>query len=128
MVTKVIRRSKVPKQKKQKKVDKPVAVEKPVEAKPKGKYNKETAKAYRDRIREFAIKGGYVPKERKPGTGLTEKRTSKSGKTYYYTPWGALTKEQKDARLAAARARMAEDRELAKKWREEHPEEKPEES
>jgi len=85
-------------------------------------YNPVTAKAYRDRIKAAAVVGGYVPQERKPGTGQTEKRTSKSGTNYYYTPWSKLTEEQKQSRLASARARMAQEREDAKKYREEHPE------
>lgn len=94
------------------------------EPKKKTYYNPETAKAYRDRLKEFAIKGGYVPKERTPGAGHTEKRTSKTGTTYYYQPWSTLTDEQKATRLAQARERMARDRADAAAYRKEHGEEK----
>lgn len=92
----------------------------------KSTYNPETAKAYRERLMEFAKKGGYVPKPKAEGTGLTEKRTSKTGTTYYYQPWSSLTEEQKKTRLAQARDRAARDRDMARKYREEHPEAKPE--
>jgi len=85
-------------------------------------YNPVTAKAYRERIKEFAKKGGYEPKPRAEGTGLSEKRTSKTGTTYYYQPWSTLTDEQKKTRLAQARERAAKDREMARMYREEHPE------
>lgn len=88
--------------------------------KKKSTYNKEAAKKRRDQIMEYAKAGGYVPKERTPGSGNTEKRTSKKGTTYYYTPWGSLTPEQKATRLAQARDRTARDRDDAKKYREEH--------
>jgi len=94
------------------------AVEQP---KKKYSYNPEAAKAYRERLMEFAKKGGYVPKPKAEGTGLTEKRTSKKGTTYYYQPWSTLTDEQKKTRLAQARGRAAGDREMARKYREEHP-------
>lgn len=90
--------------------------------KKKGSYNPKAAKAYRERIMEFAKLGGYEPKPRAKGTGLTEKRTSKKGTTYYYQPWSSLTDEQKKTRLAQARERAARDREMARKYREEHPE------
>ncbi len=85
-------------------------------------YNPTTAKAYRDRIMDFAKQGGYEPKPKSEGTGLTEKRTSKTGTTYYYQPWSTLTDDQKKTRLAQARERSAKDRELARKYREEHSE------
>ena len=91
-------------------------------AKKKYYYNPEKAKERRDKLMEFAKAGGYEPKKR-VGTGVTEKRTSKSGKTYYYTPWGKLTEDQKDQRLAQARDRMKEERALARKYKEEHPDE-----
>ena len=94
--------------------------------KKKSYYNPEAAKARRVALMEAAKKGGYVPKERTPGTGKTEKRTSKTGTNYYYQPWSSLTQEQKDARLLAARKRNADDREMARKYREEHPEVKQE--
>lgn len=103
----------------------PVVAE--VEAAPTKKkyyYNAEAAKRRRERLMEYAKLGGYVPRPRSEGTGATEKRTSKtSGKTYYYTPWSKLTQEQKDARLASARDRAKEERELARKYKEEHPDE-----
>lgn len=89
-------------------------------------YNPKTAKAYRERLMEFAKKGGYEPKPRAEGTGQSEKRTSKAGKTYYYTPWSKLTEEQKAKRLEQARTRATVDRELAAKYKAEHPEEFPE--
>ena len=92
--------------------------------KPRAKtyYNPVAAKARRELIMEFAKKGGYEPKVRAPGTGLTEKRTSKTGTTYYYQPWSTLSEETKAARLAQARERAARDRELVRKYKEEHPE------
>jgi len=86
----------------------------------KSTYNPVAAKAYRDRLMEFAKKGGYVPKPKAEGTGFTEKRTSKTGTTYYYQPWSSLTDEQKKTRLAQARSRAARDRDLARRYREEH--------
>ncbi len=97
-----------------------------VAAPKKSSYNAEAAKAYRERIMEFAKLGGYVPKPRAEGTSLTEKRVSKKGTTYYYQPWSSLTDEQKKTRLAQARERAARDREMARKYREEHPEPKAE--
>lgn len=94
------------------------------EPKRKSYYNPVAAKARRVALMEAAKKGGYVPKERTPGTGKTEKRVSKTGTNYYYQPWSSLTQEQKDARLLAARTRNADDREMARKYREEHPDTK----
>jgi len=88
--------------------------------KKKSTYNKEAAKKRRDELMEYAKAGGYVPKVRTPGSGNTEKRTSKKGTTYYYTPWSSLDPEQKAKRLEQARERTARDREDAKKYREEH--------
>lgn len=79
-------------------------------------YDPTAAKARRDRIMEAAKAGGYIPKARRVGAGITEQRTSKSGKTYYYTPWGKLTPEQKDARLDYAR----KERQYAKAYKAEH--------
>lgn len=113
----------MPKKKKGNQTPQPVVEtdEQTVEEQPrKSSYNPETAKAYRERIMEFAKKGGYVPKPKAEGTGLTEKRTSKKGTTYYYQPWSSLTDEQKKARLAQARDRAARDREMARLYREEH--------
>lgn len=99
-----------------------VIVEEKVEEQPKKKtyYNPTAAKAYRDRIKEFAKAGGYVPKERAPGSGQTIKKTSKAGTTYYYQPWSTLTDDQKAKRLAQARERMARERADAAAYRKEH--------
>jgi len=105
----------------------PSAEEQPV-VKKKSTYNPATAKAYRERLMEYAKKGGYEPKPKAEGTGLTEKRTSKTGTTYYYQPWSSLTDEQKKTRLAQARERAARDREMARLYREEHPKEKTDEA
>lgn len=86
-------------------------------------YNPVAAKAYRDKLREYALKGGYVPKERKPDSAI-EKRTSKTGNVYYYQPWSSLTDKQKAERLAQARERSARDREDALKYKQEHLKEK----
>ena len=112
----------------QEQVGEPAAESSETSEEPKKKYhyNPVTAKAYRERIMEFAKKGGYEPKPRAEGTGLTEKRTSKTGTTYFYQPWSTLTDEQKKKRLAQARERAARDREMARKYREEHPEPKEE--
>lgn len=85
-------------------------------------YNPERAKAYRDKIKAAAIAGGHVFKEKGQGTGHTVKKVSKTGKEYYYQPWDTLTAEQKEARLASARERSKQDRELAAKYKLEHPE------
>jgi hypothetical protein len=87
----------------------------------KGTYDPVKSKEYRDRIKAAAIAGGHVFKVRGEGTGISIKKTSKSGKEYYYQPWSQLTEEQKKSRLDAARKRAAEDREYARKWKEEHP-------
>jgi len=97
----------------------PAATPAPAESK-KSSYNPERAKAYRQKLKEAAARGGYVFKERKPGTGTTVKKQSASGKVYYYQPWSTLTEEQKKARLEAARQRAALERELARKYKEEH--------
>ncbi len=89
----------------------------------KSYYNPVTAKAYRERLMEAAKAGGYEPKPRAAGTGASEKRTSKKGTTYYYTPWSSLTEEQKATRLAQARTRAKTERELAARYKAEHPEE-----
>lgn len=79
-------------------------------------YNPEAARERRRRIMEAARAGGYVPRPRRVGAGITEKRTSSTGKTYYYTPWSKLTPEQKAARLEYARR----EREYAKAYKREH--------
>ncbi|MEM3426749.1 MAG: hypothetical protein QW212_00615 [Nitrososphaerales archaeon] len=86
----------------------------------KRSYNPERARAYREKLKAAAIAGGYVFKERKAGSGVTVKKVSKTGKEYYYQPWSTLTEEQKKARLEAARKRAALERELARKYKEEH--------
>jgi len=88
----------------------------------KSNYDAVKAKQYRDRIKAAAIAGGHVFKEKGAGTGTTVKKTSKTGTTYYYQPWSQLSQEQKDARLASARKRNADDRALAAKYKLEHPE------
>lgn len=80
---------------------------------------KAAAKAYRDRIMAAAQAGGYQPKKR-TGLGLSEKRTSKHGTTYYYQPWASLSNEQKAKRLAQSRKYAAETRALAAAYRAEH--------
>lgn len=88
----------------------------------KGSYDPAKAKAYRDKIKQAAIAGGHVFKEKGVGTGTTIKRVSKTGTTYYYQPWSQLSQDQKDERLAAARKRNAVDRDMAAKYKTEHPE------
>jgi hypothetical protein len=79
-------------------------------------YDPTKAKERRDTIMEAAKRGGYTPKPRRVGAGITEQRTSKSGKTYYYTPWGKLTEEQKRARLDYAK----KERQYASAYKAEH--------
>jgi len=79
-------------------------------------YDPEAAKRRRQEIMEAAKRGGYTPRPRRVGAGVTEQRVSKTGKTYYYTPWVKLTPEQKRARLDYAR----QQREYAAAYRAEH--------
>jgi hypothetical protein len=88
----------------------------------KGSYDPVKAKEYRNKIKAAAIAGGMTFKEKGTGTGTTVKKLSKTGKEYYYQPWSQLTDEQKKQRLAQARERSAQDREMARKYKEEHPE------
>lgn len=103
-------------------------VETPIEmaVKKKHYYNAEAARRRRNEIMEFARKGGYEPKPRaaRGDGGHTEKRVSKkSGQEYYYTPWKDLSPDEKARRLEQARERNRREREQARKYREEHPEE-----
>ena len=82
---------------------------------------KDAAKKRRDRIMEAAKAGGYIPQKR-VGTGATEKRVSKKGTTYYYTPWAKLTPDQKKKRIEQSKKYAAQTRALARKYRAEHPE------
>jgi hypothetical protein len=86
-----------------------------------GYYNSVTAKAYRDKIHAEAIAGGHIFKVKGQGTGTTIKKISKTGTAYYYQPWSQLSEDQKKQRLDAAKKRDGENRELARKYREEHP-------
>ncbi len=78
-------------------------------------YDPAAAKARRDKMKTFAVAGGYVP-EKRVGLGISELRTSKTGKTYRYIPWSKLTEEQKAQRRGYAR----EQREYAKAYKREH--------
>lgn len=80
---------------------------------------KDAAKRRRDKIMEAAKRGGYEPQKRE-GTGMSEKRTSKKGTTYYYTPWSKLTKDQKDKRIEQSKKYAANTREMARRYRAEH--------
>ncbi len=82
---------------------------------------KARAKEYRERLMGFAKAGGYEPKKRE-GKGLTIKKTSKTGTTYYYQPWGTLTAEQKAKRIAYSKGYAAKVRREAAAYRREHPE------
>ncbi len=80
---------------------------------------KDAAKARRERIMAAAKKGGYVPQKR-VGLGLTIKKVSRTGTTYYYTPWKTLTPEQKRKRIEYGKRYAAEQRRMARAYREEH--------
>jgi len=82
----------------------------------KSYYNPEKARERRAAIMAAAKAGGYVPRPRRVGAGVTVQKTSKSGKIYYYQPWSSLTEEQKRARLNYAR----QERQYAKLYKEEH--------
>ncbi len=81
---------------------------------------KARAKEYRERLMGFAKAGGYEPKKRE-GSGLTQKRTSKRGTTYYYQPWDTLTAEQKAKRIAYSKDYASRVRRDAAAYRREHP-------
>lgn len=80
---------------------------------------KQRAKEYRNRLMAAARAGGYVPKKRE-GSGLTIKKTSKHGTTYYYQPWSTLSAEQKAKRLAYSRENARKVRAEAAAYRREH--------
>lgn len=80
---------------------------------------KDAAKRRRDKIMAAARAGGYVP-QRRVGTGATEKRTSKKGTTYYYTPWSKLSADQKAKRIAQSKKYAANVRAQAAAYRREH--------
>lgn len=80
---------------------------------------KAAAKAYRERLMAAARAGGYEPKRRE-GSGLTQKRTSRHGTTYYYQPWNTLTGAQKAKRLAYSREYSQRTRAQAAAYRAEH--------
>lgn len=77
-------------------------------------YDPEAAKERRERMKQFAMAGGYTPTKR-TGMGLSELRVSKTGKTYRYIPWTNLTEEQKADRREYAR----QQREYAKAYKRE---------
>lgn len=80
---------------------------------------KAAGKARRDKIMAAAKAGGYVPQKRE-GKGLSIKKTSKSGTTYYYQPWKTLDAEQKAKRIAYSKKYAAETRAQARAYRAEH--------
>jgi len=81
---------------------------------------KARAKEYRERLMGFAKAGGYEPKKRE-GKGLTIKKTSKRGTTYYYQPWDTLSAEQKAKRIEYSKDYAARVRTQARRYRAEHP-------
>ena len=83
---------------------------------------KDAAKARREKLMEYAKQGGYTPRPRVAGTGNTIKKTSKTGTTYYYQPWGTLNPEQKAKRLEYSKRWGAETRAMAAAYKREHPE------
>lgn len=80
---------------------------------------KERAKRYRENLMAAAKAGGYTP-QRRQGTGKSIKKVSKSGTTYYYTPWKELSRDEKEKRLAYARESAARTRAEARAYRAEH--------
>ena len=80
---------------------------------------KAASKARRDKIMAAAKQGGYVPQKRE-GSGLSIKKKSKSGTTYYYQPWKTLTPEQKAKRIAYSKDYAAKTRAEARAYRAEH--------
>jgi len=81
---------------------------------------KARAKEYRERLMGFAKAGGYEPKKRE-GLGLTIKKTSRRGTTYYYQPWNTLSDEQKAKRIEYSKGYAAKVRRDAAAYRREHP-------
>lgn len=79
---------------------------------------KAAAKRRRERIMEAAKQGGYVP-QRRVGTGATIKKTSRTGTTYYYTPWSSLSPDQKQKRIDYSKKYAAETRALARAYKKE---------
>lgn len=79
----------------------------------------DSAKARRERVMAAARAGGYTP-QRRTGTGTSQKRVSKTGKTYYYQPWASLDEATKQKRLASARKNAQETRRLAQLYKQEH--------
>lgn len=80
---------------------------------------KDAAKAYRVRLMTAARAGGYTPSKR-TGTGLTQKKTSKHGTTYYYQAWNTLSGAQKADRLKYSRDYSKRTRMEAAAYRAEH--------
>lgn len=80
---------------------------------------KASAKARRDKIMAAARAGGYVAQKRE-GKGLSIKKKSKSGTTYYYQPWNTLDAGQKAKRIAYSKKYAAETRAQARAYRAEH--------
>ena len=80
---------------------------------------KRRAKEYRAKLMAAARAGGYTPQKR-TGMGLTQKRTSRHGTTYYYQPWSSLTAEQKAKRLSYSRENSRKIRAEAAAYRKEH--------
>jgi len=78
-------------------------------------YDPIAAKNRRDELKAYAVAGGYTPKPRRVGSGVTIQKTSKTGKVYYYTPWDSLSPEQKQDRLGYAK----QQREYARLYKEE---------
>lgn len=83
---------------------------------------KARAAAYRAKIKAAAQAGGYQFKERTPGAGTTIKKVSKTGKIYYYQPWDTLTPAQKKDRVNKSLEYAARNREMARRYKQEHPE------
>jgi hypothetical protein len=81
---------------------------------------KARAAAYRATIRQAAIAGGHVFKQKGVGGGVTVKKISKSGKSYYYQPWTSLTPEQKRSRIAKSLEYARTNREQARMYKIEH--------
>lgn len=80
---------------------------------------KARAKEYREKLMGYAKAGGYEPKKRE-GKGLTIKKTSRKGTTYYYQPWSTLTQEQKDTRIQQSKDYSRKIRLQAAAYRAEH--------
>lgn len=81
---------------------------------------KARAAAYRAKIKMAAERGGHVFKQKGVGGGVTVKKTSKNGKEYYYQPWASLTSAQKQDRIAKSLEYARKNREMARKYKEEH--------